>query len=81
MQTLLHAVPQTLQQATTIPRLCQRLLNPHRQIWVSLLWGHCSFLLGCGARKVLFVPFESLSVHHQLLELTQTHVHLVSDAI
>ena len=30
------------------------------QVWVSLLWGHCSFLLGPGAHKVLFVPFESL---------------------
>ena len=29
-------------------------------IWVSLLWGHCSFLLGLGAHKVLFVPSKSL---------------------
>ena len=27
---------------------------------VSLLWGHCSFLLGPCALKVLFVPFHSL---------------------
>ena len=27
----------TLQQATTNPRLCQRLLDTHRQVWVSLL--------------------------------------------
>ena len=26
------------------------------QVWVSLLWGHCSFLLGPGAHKFLFVP-------------------------
>ena len=26
---------------------------------VSLLWGHCSFLLGPGAHKVLFVPSKS----------------------
>ena len=25
-----------------------------------LLWGHCSFLLGSGAHKVLFVPSKSL---------------------
>ena len=52
--------PQTLQQATTNPCLCQRLLDTHRQVWVSLLWGHCSFLLGPGAHKVLFVPSKSL---------------------
>ena len=39
--------------------LHQRLLNTHEQVWVSLLWGHCSFLLGPGAHiivlyKVLF---------------------------
>ena len=31
--------------------------------WASLgqsLWGHCSFLLGPGAHKVLFVPSKSL---------------------
>ena len=35
-------------------------LDVHRQVWVSLLWGHCSFLLGPGAHKVLFVPSKSL---------------------
>ena len=30
------------------------------QIWVSPMWGHCSFLLGPGAHKVLFVPSKSL---------------------
>ena len=30
------------------------------QVWVSLLWGHCSFLLDPGAHKVLFVPSKSL---------------------
>ena len=34
--------------------------DTHRQVWVSLLWGHCSFLLGPGMHKVLFVPFTSL---------------------
>ena len=43
------------------PRLCQRLLDTHRQVWVSLLWGHFSFLLGPDAYKVLFVPSKSLS--------------------
>ena len=40
--------------------LCQRLLDPHGQVWVSILWGHCSFLLGPGAYKILFVPSQSL---------------------
>ena len=38
----------------------RRLLDTHGQVWVSLLWGHCSFLLGPGAHKVLFVPSKSL---------------------
>ena len=42
--------------ATVNPRLCWRLLDPHGQVWVSLLWGHCSFLLGPGAHKVLCPP-------------------------
>ena len=46
--------------ATTNPCLCWWLLDTHRQIWVSLLWGHCCFLLGPGAHKVLFVPSKSL---------------------
>ena len=50
----------TLQQATADPRLCQKLLDTHRQVWVSLLWAQCSFHLGPGAHKVLFVPSKSL---------------------
>ena len=60
MQALLHSVPPTLQQATADPCLHRRLLDTHGQVWVSLLWGHCSFLLGPGAHKVLFVPSKSL---------------------
>ena len=56
---LLHSVPPTLQQATTNPRLHWTLLDTHGQGWVSLFWGHCSFLLGPGAHKVLFVPSKS----------------------
>ena len=50
----------TLQQATANPCLCQRRQDTHRQVWVSFLWGHCSFLLGPGAHRVLFVPSKSL---------------------
>ena len=61
MQTPLHSVPPTMQQqATANPCLCWRLLDTHSQVWVSFLWGHCSFLLGPGAYKVLFVPSKSL---------------------
>ena len=44
MHALLHSLPLTLQQATTDPCLHQRLLDTHRQVWVSLLWDHCCFL-------------------------------------
>ena len=60
MHALLSSVPLTLEQATTDPCLCQRLLDTHEHVWVSLLWGHCSFLLGTGAHKVLFVSSRSL---------------------
>ena len=42
------------------PTPLQRLLDTHRQVWVTLLRGHCTFLLGPGAHKVLFVPSKSL---------------------
>ena len=50
MQALLHSVPPTLHQATADPCLHRRLLDTHGQVWVSLLWGHCSFLLGPSAQ-------------------------------
>ena len=40
-----------------------RLLDTHGQLWVGLLWGHSSLLLGPGAHKVLFVPSKSLFPH------------------
>ena len=42
------------------PRLHQRLLDTHRQVWASLMCDYCSFLLGPGAHKVLFVPSKCL---------------------
>ena len=60
MHTLLWSVAPTLQQAATNPCLRWRLQDTQGQVWVSLLWGHCSFLLGPGAHKVFFVPSESL---------------------
>ena len=60
MHALLHSVPPTLQQATVDSRLRPGLLDTRGQVWVSLLWGHCSFLLDPGAHRVLFVPSKSL---------------------
>ena len=60
LHALLHSVPPALQQATADPCLCQRLLDTHGQICVSLLWGYCSFLLCPGVHKFLFVPSKSL---------------------
>ena len=34
--------------------------TPPRKVWVNLLWGHSSFLLGPGVHQVLFVPSKSL---------------------
>ena len=48
MQALLHSVPPTLKPTTTDPCLHQRLMDTHGHVWVSFLWGHCSFLLGHG---------------------------------
>ena len=60
MHLLLQPVPLTLKQATVDPHLHQRLLDTHGHVWVSFLWGHCSFLLGPCAYKVLFMPSKSL---------------------
>ena len=58
---LLKSVLLTPWQATVDPHLQQKLLETHRQICLSLLWGHCSFLLGPSVHKVLFVPSKSVS--------------------
>ena len=60
LHKLLHSVPPTLLQAPTNLHLRQRLLDTPGEVWVSLLCGHCSFLLGPGEHKFLFVPSKSL---------------------
>ena len=40
---LLYSIPLTLWLATVDPSLRQRLLDTHRQVWLSLLWGHAAF--------------------------------------
>ena len=47
-------------QATADQHLHWRLLDTHRQAWVDLFWGHCAFLLGPGAHKILFASSKSL---------------------
>ena len=50
-----------MQQATVDPCLCRTLLDTHKQVWLSLLWGHrCSFLLALRVHKVLSVSSKSL---------------------
>ena len=39
-------------QPTTLPKT----LDTHRQVWPSLLWDNCSFLLSPGAHKDLLFP-------------------------
>ena len=56
-------VPLTPQQVTVNPHLHQRLLDTHRQVWLSLSGGHYSFFLGPGGHKVLLVPSMSLFPH------------------
>ena len=60
MHALLHSVPQPCG-SPPLTHASAGDLDTHRQVWVSLLRGHCSFLLGPGAYKVLFVPSKSVS--------------------
>ena len=57
--TVVFSAP-TLQQATVDLCSCQRLLDTHRQVWLSLLSGHSFFLLAPVVHKVLFVPSKNL---------------------
>ena len=53
-----------------------KLLDTHRQVWVSLLWGHCPFLLGLGAQGSVF---PSKSLFPVLCKVWQLCVYLRSD--
>ena len=59
LRGLLLLMTLTRQQATINPCLRRRLPNTHSQVWLNLLWGHCSFLLGPCAHQPLFVPSKS----------------------
>ena len=64
---LLHSVPPALQQATANPHLCQRLLDTHGQVWLGLLWGHCSFLLG-PVHTRFYLCFQMYKLHLEKAE-------------
>ena len=71
----------TSQKATVDPHLCQRLLDTHRQIWVSLLWDHSAFLLGPGAHNILFVCSRSLFPQFCGSSITKSHWPSKSNAL
>ena len=71
--TLSHSVLLTLQQAAANSQVYQRLLDTPGQAWASLLWGHCSFFLGPGVHKVLFVPSKSLLPQSCVSSLIKSH--------
>ena len=73
VHTLPHSMSPILQQATANPCFHQRLLDNHRQVLASLLCGHCSFLLGPGAHKVLFVPSKSLFPQSHVSSVIKSH--------
>ena len=78
---LLLSIPLTLWQATVGPCLCWRLPNTHREAWLSLLWGHCSFLLGPGAHMVLSFPSKSLFPQSCGSFIIKSHWHSKSDSL
>ena len=64
-----RSVPPALQQDIVDPGLRRRLLDTRAQVWLSLLRGLCSFLLGPGAQVsvcVLQVCFPVLCKFWQL---------------
>ena len=69
---MLYSVPVTPQLATVNPQLPWRLLDTHRQVWLSLLWGHF-FLLGPGPHKFLFAPSKSLLPQSCGSSVTKSH--------
>ena len=78
---LLLPVPLSLCQASAHPHLCSRSSDTPRRVWLSLLWGHCSFLLGPGAHKVLFVPSKSLFLQSCVSSVIKSHWLLKSNSL
>ena len=59
MHPLLHAVPRPCSRPPPTHASAGD-VDTHRQVWVGLLWGRCSFLLGPGVHMILFVFSKSL---------------------
>ena len=59
MHALLHSVPQPCS-SPLLTHASAGDLDTHRQVWVSLLWGHCSLLLGPGAQGSVCALQESI---------------------
>ena len=60
-----HAVTAVLSAPDPAAGHCQHTPPPEApghsgQVWVSLLCGHCSFLLGPGVLKILYLPSKGL---------------------
>ena len=70
---------QAVLQATTDPRLHWRLLDTHGQVWVSLLWGHSSFLL-CLVQTRFFCALQE-SVSPVLCKFWQLYVGVNGDLL
>ena len=68
--TLLHSVPLALHQAATDPRLHQRLLHIHRQVWVRLFCGR----RWCSRRTTTHLPWELQNYNSLLNNLQQEDV-------
>ena len=60
MLRLLYSLPISPWKATVDWCLQWRLVDTNRTVWLSFLWGHCSFLVSPGAHNVLFVLSKNL---------------------
>ena len=73
---LSYSVPLTPRQATVDP-----LLDTHRQVWLSLLWGHYSCMLGFGTNKTKVLFVLSKSLFHQSSSIIRSHLPSKSNSL
>ena len=55
---LLLPVPLSTWWAIADPQLCRRSSDTHRYVWLTVLWGHCSFPLGLDAHRFVCASQE-----------------------
>ena len=53
-----------LKRATDDPPLCRRLQDTHGYVWVSFLWGHCSFLLASPLPSTVSANYQLFNYQH-----------------